>query len=138
VLTLKTNLLRAQAIGTIVYPLTQLNFASLTRDGATFTVGGQSNPMYVGTRRLAIGTQAESAEATDRPQAPGDHPGGRAYLLGIPQSAVANNRLLVTENLNTATLLGMYAAGRPEGWHGQHPQPLGHPVQDLATSAPRC
>jgi hypothetical protein len=66
-------------------------------------VGGQSNPMYVGTRRLAIGTQAESAEATLTLKLQEITLAARAYLLGIPQSAVANNQLLVTENLNTAT-----------------------------------
>jgi hypothetical protein len=111
VLTLKTNLLRAQAIGTIVYPLTQLPFASITRDGATVALGGQSNPIYVGTRDMAIGTQAENAAASIAFKLQEITNAGRAYLLGIPQSQIANNRLLVTENLNTAVILGAYLQG---------------------------
>ena len=111
VLTLRTHLLRAQPVGTVVTPVTQLAFSSISRDGATFAVGGQSNPMYVGTRAMAIGTQAESAEASITFRVQDMQLAARAYLLGIPQSEVANNQLLVTEKLNTASILAVYAAG---------------------------
>lgn len=110
-LTLKTNLLRDQAIGVTVVKLAQLPFASLTRDGATLALGGQSNPMYVGTRDMAIGTQSESAEASIALKLQEITLAARAYLLGIPQSQIANNRLLITENLNTAAILGIYIQG---------------------------
>jgi hypothetical protein len=111
VLTLRTQLLRAQPIGTVVVPVTQLPFSSITRDGATFAVGGQSNPMYVGTRAMAIGTQPESAEASVTFRVQDMQLAARAYLLGIPQGNVANNQLLVTEDLNTAGILAVYVAG---------------------------
>ena len=43
-LTLKTNLLRAHVIGTVVTPLTKLPFASLTRDGARRVLTGVRQP----------------------------------------------------------------------------------------------
>jgi hypothetical protein len=110
-LTLKTNLLRAQAIGVVVTKLVQVPFASLTREGATLALGGQANPMYVGTREMAIGTQAENAEASLALKLQEITLAARAYLLGIPQSQIANSRLLLTENLNTASILAAYVEG---------------------------
>ena len=131
VLTLKTNLLRAQPIGTVVTPITQLAFASITRDGATFALGGQSNPIQVGTRDMAIGTQAESAEASLSARLQELTLAARAYLLGIPQSQIANSRLLTTENLNTAGILAVYAQGVLKDGTVNYLNLWG-PVQDLS------
>ena len=130
-LTLKTNLLRAQAVGVAVTKLVQVPFASITREGATFTLGGQSNPIYVGTRRMAIGTQPESAEASIAMRLQELTLAARAYLLGIPQSQIANNTLLVTENLNTAEILGVYALGVLQDGTVNYLNLWG-PTQDLA------
>ena len=131
VLALKTNLLRAQPIGTVVTPITQLAFASITRDGATFALGGQSNPIQVGTRDMAIGTQAESAEASLSARLQELTLAARAYLLGIPQSQIANSRLLTTENLNTAGILAVYAQGVLKDGTVNYLNLWG-PVQDLS------
>ena len=111
-LTLKTNLLRTQAIGVSVIPLTQLPFASLTRDGATFSVGGSSEPLQIGTRDLPIGTQPGPAEASMTLRLQELTNVARAYLLGIPQANIANGRVLITDAINTAiTILGTYVTG---------------------------
>jgi hypothetical protein len=130
-LTLKSNLLRAQAVGVAVTKLAQVSFASVTRDGATFAIGGQSNPIYVGTRAMAIGTQAESAEASITMRLQELTLAARAYLLGIPQSAISSNTLLVTENLNTAGILGVYALGVLQDGTVNYLNLWG-PTQDLA------
>jgi hypothetical protein len=110
-LTLKTSLLRDQAVGVVVTPATQTPFASITKDGVAFDVAGQSEPIQVGTRDLAVGSQAGTVQASLTAHIQSLTLSQRAYLLGIPQSAIANSQLLLTEQLNTATILAAYVQG---------------------------
>lgn len=110
-LTLKTAQLRAQAVGVTVQPVQKVPFASITKEGATFSVSGQSSPIQVGTRDLPVGSQAETAEASLSARLQALTLVNRAYLSGIPQSAIANGQLLITELLNTSSILAAYVEG---------------------------
>lgn len=135
-LTLKTPLFRAQAVGVTVQRLSQLPFAAIGKDGVKFGVGGQTAAIQNGLRRLPIGSQPGLVDVTLAISLLELSLANRAYALGIPQSAidVAHSRLVLSEKIGTATVLGAYLIGtlkdgtinRIHFWS---------PVQDLASIA---
>jgi hypothetical protein len=110
-LTLATPLLRAQAIGVVVQKITQLQFAAIGKDGVKFNVGGTTTPIQSGLRRLPLGMQPGTVDVSVAFSLLELTLVNLAYVLGIPQSEIANSRLLLSEKIGQATILGVFAQG---------------------------
>lgn len=133
-LTLRTPLLRAQAVGVAVSRLAELPFAAITKDGAKLGVGGQTSPIQSGLRRLPLGSFPGFVDVTLTLALLELTLANRAYGLGIDQSEIANARLILSEKIGQAVIVAAYAEGvlkdstvcRVNFWA---------PVQDLANVA---
>jgi len=110
-LTLATPLLRAQAVGVAVQKITQLQFAAIGKDGVKFNVGGQTTPIQSGLRRLPLGMQPGTVDVSIGFSLLELTLANLAYVLGIPQSQIANSRLLLSEKIGQATILAVFAQG---------------------------
>lgn len=109
-ITLRTKLLRAQASGTTVTRLTRHKLAT-TRDGVTLALAGQVSPLYEGSRTMAVGQQPGNVDPSVSAQLNDLSLANRALALGIPASAIANDRLLATEQLGSTSILALYLEG---------------------------
>jgi hypothetical protein len=110
-LTLATPLLRDQAIGVAVQIITQLQFAAIGKDGVKFNVGGQTQDIQSGLRRLPLGKQPGTVDVSLAFTLLELTLANIAYALGVPQSQIANSRLLLSEKIGQATVLAAFAQG---------------------------
>lgn len=110
-LTLRTKLLRAQAVGVTVSRLAQLPFAAIGKEGAKLAVGGSTTPIQNGLRRLPIGAQPGFVDVSLTLSLLEMSLANRAYALGIAQSEIANSRLIMTEKIGRSTVVAAYVTG---------------------------
>jgi hypothetical protein len=110
-LTLRTPLLRAQAVGVRVIRALRTPFAAVVQGGATFTVGGSTSPLIVENRVLPVGMQPGNAQATTTFSVNDVTLAAVARALGLPASAVSANGLLLTEGMLSAGIAGVYLEG---------------------------
>ncbi len=110
-ITLATPLLRAQAIGVAVQMITQLQFAAIGKDGVKFNVGGSTTPIQSGLRRLPLGMQPGLVDVSLSISLLELTLANIAYALGIPQSQIANSRLLLSEKIGQGTILAAFVQG---------------------------
>ena len=110
-LTLRTPLLRAQAIGVRVIKALRTPFGAVAQGGATFTVGGSTAPLIVENRVLPVGMQPQNAQASMTYNVMDLNLSAIARALGIPQSAISSNGLLLSESLLSANIAAVYFEG---------------------------
>ena len=134
VVTLAWPLLRAQATGVAVQIVTQTTFAAIGKDGVKLNIGGQTTPIQSGLRRLPLGMQAGNVDVALQMSLVEMSSSAFAYSRGIPQANVTNNRILLTEELATATILGVFAKGLNKDGGTVLINALG-PSQDVASVA---
>lgn len=110
-LTLRTPLLRSQAIGVRVIKALRTPFGAVAQGGATFNVGGSTTPIIVENRILPVGMQAQNAQASMTFSVHDLTLAAIARALGIPQSAISASGLLLSEALLSSTIQGIYLEG---------------------------
>jgi hypothetical protein len=112
-LTLKTPLLRAQAIGIVVQKITQQTFAAIDKNGAKLSIGGQTTPIQSGLRRLPLGAQAGFVDVALELGLLQLTRANRAYALGIPQADLddTHSRLLISQDIGKDAQLAAFVAG---------------------------
>jgi hypothetical protein len=133
-LTLRTPLLNPQLAGVAVSRLSELLFAAITKDGAKLAVGGQTSPIQSGLRRLPLGSFPGFVDVSLTLALLELTLANRAYGLGIDQGEIANARLVLSEKIGLATIVGAFCEGvlkdgtvnRFNFWN---------PVQDLSNVA---
>lgn len=108
--TVRGRTLRAHATGTPVVRLTRVKLAT-TRDGVTFNMGGSTTPQYEGSRRMPIAMQPGAVDASLSAQLIELTLANLALISGIPASEISGNRLVRTEKLGTAPILGLAVEG---------------------------
>lgn len=104
-------LLLAHSAGAAVQIVTESTFAAIGKDGAKLNLTGTTTPIESGLRRLPLGMQAGTVDADLQMSLVEMSSAAFAYSRGIPQGNIANNRVLLTEELATATILGVFAKG---------------------------
>ncbi len=110
-LTLRTPLLRAQAVGVRVIKALRTPFGAVAQGGATFNVGGSTTPIIVENRILPVGMQAQNAQAGMTFAVHDLNQPAIARALGIPQSAISANGLLLSEALLSSSIQAIYLEG---------------------------
>lgn len=110
-LTLRTQLLRAQAVGTRVVKVTRTPFGAIAQGGATFNVGGSTNPLIVENKELPVGMQPQNAQAQTTFNSMSLALADIAAALGIPAASIANNSLLLSAALLSARIEAVYIEG---------------------------
>lgn len=110
-LTLRTPLLRAQAVGVRVVKAVRTPFAAVTQGGMTFSVGGSTTPIIVENRVLPIGMQAQNANASATFSVNDINLSALARALGIPQSRISSNALVLSEQLLSTGIQAIYLEG---------------------------
>lgn len=112
-LTIRGLFYRSQAASTVVKELQQIAISGLTPEGATVSFGGNIDLLRNALKRVSIGTRPGNANVTLSMQLEEISLSNFAYALGIPQSAIASNRLpAIASNLTTDTALhGVYLKG---------------------------
>jgi hypothetical protein len=110
-LTLRTPLLRAQAVGVRVIKALRTPFGAIAQGGATFNVGGTTTPIVVENRILPVGMQPQNAQASMTFAVHDLQLAAIARALGIPQSAISSNGLLLSEALLSSTIQAIYLEG---------------------------
>lgn len=135
-LTLRTRLLRAQAIGVTVSRLDRLTFAAISADGAKIAVAGQTTAIKSGLRRLPLGAQPGTVDVSLALALSELTLANRAYALGIDQSEIdgPNARLILSEKMGRATVYGAFVQGLLKDGTVNIFN-LWSPVQDLANIA---
>ncbi len=110
-LTLRTPLLRDQAVGVRVIRALRTAFGAVAQGGATFDVGGSTSPIIVENRVLPVGMQPQNAQAAMTFSVHDLNLSAIARSLGIPQSAISSNALLLSEALLSSTIQAIYLEG---------------------------
>jgi hypothetical protein len=109
--TFKTKLLRAQASGVALVRQQLVSFGGVHEDGATLSVGGSVEPIRLANKRMSAGLKLGSATTALAFGVVDLTLANFARALGIPQSAIASNRLPIGANIGTATVEGLYVRG---------------------------
>lgn len=110
-LTLRTPLLRAQAVGVRVIKALRTPFGAVVQGGATFTVGGSTTPLLVENRVFPVGMQPQNAQASATFNVHDFSLAAVARALGIPASAISANGLLLSEAMLSAGIPAVYLEG---------------------------
>jgi hypothetical protein len=110
-LTLRTPLLRAQAVGVRVIRALRTAFGAVVQGGATFTVGGSTTPLIVENKILPVGMQPQNAQATTTFALHDFNLPAVARALGIPSTAISANGLLLSEAMLSAGVGAVYLEG---------------------------
>lgn len=110
-LTLRTPLLRAQAVGVRVIKATRTAFGAIAQGGATLNIGGATAPLIVENRVLPVGMQPNNVQAALTYAVHDLNLAAVARALGIPQSAISSNGALLSEALLSAGIQAIYLEG---------------------------
>lgn len=111
VLTLRTPLLRDQAVGTTAVEQVTSPIASVSEDGVTVGFGGSMTKVRVATRRLSIMNRPNLAGLTLSLGVMELTLAKIAQALGLPASAIVGNRMDAATLLGTVNLDGVYMKG---------------------------
>ncbi len=110
-LTLRTPLLRAQAVGARVIRALRTPFGAVAQGGVTFNVGGSTSPLIVENRVLPVGMQPQNVQASVTFSVHDLNLPAIARALGIPQSQISSGGLLLSELLLSAGVQALYLEG---------------------------
>lgn len=111
-LTMRSKFKKSQVAGVAAVESTPTPFAGVGQAGATLAIGGSVEQLRSAISRTSIGTRPGRAEATIGIPVQELSLASFAYVLGIAQGEVANNRLPVTgANLGAVSLDGVYLEG---------------------------
>lgn len=110
-LTLRTPLLRAQAVGVRVIKSARTPFGAVAQGGLTFNVGGTTTPLIVENRILPVGMQPGNVQAAATFGVHDLNIQAVARALGIPQSAISAGGVLLSDALLSAGIQAIYLEG---------------------------
>lgn len=110
-ITLKTPLLRDQAVGVAVVQQTLTKLAGVSEDGVTLAVGGTVTPIRIAENRLSIGLKLGNATVTISFALVSYSLANLARAFGIDVDQITNNRLPLGNKIGTATIDGLYVRG---------------------------
>jgi len=111
VLTLRTRLLRAQAVAVTVTPIIKSAHIAIAKGGADLAITAQTEAINAGDTYLPIAWRPGSVEASLEVLVQDLSLTTLLRALGKPATDLANNRIVLTENLGASPLLGAYVDG---------------------------
>lgn len=109
--TLKSNLLRAQASGVAVVRQAQVSFGGIHEDGVQLAFGGSVEEVRLATKRMSAGIKLGAANVSLGFGIVEWSLSVLARVFGIPQTAIVNGRLPINSNIGSAVIDGMYVKG---------------------------